>query len=169
MNYQEFRNQVFKTACNIVDDSNCTKFKLMGYKHFDQKLILYFDDCNMVYEFRLVEDRIEISHFYTKNFTHDEHLEEANLFTAEYDRDVDEKLLTSEINEDSVIKIKGVYTLEVKDNAYMSPLNNKKVVVLEYPLNKKYNYQQPENFAVVKLVDGGLQMIVEIKSLKQIV
>lgn len=68
----------------------------------------------------------------------------------------------------TTVEIKGIYVLEIKNNGYMSPLNNKKVVVTEYPVNKKYvsENQNPQGFAIVKLVDGGAPMIVSVNNLK---
>lgn len=68
----------------------------------------------------------------------------------------------------TTVEIKGIYVLEIKNNGYMSPLNNKKVVVTEYPVDKKYvsQNQNPESFAIVKLVGGGAPMIVSVNNLK---
>lgn len=90
--WPEFRSKVFDEAMNIVENSNCSSFKIIGYKYLDIRLILYFDDCNQVFDFdKKGEDGYTVTSFFTNDKTHEEHMEERSKFKEESERDIPEK------------------------------------------------------------------------------
>lgn len=84
LSWDEFRKNTFISAMEIVGNSNCSTFKLIGYKHLNVRLILYFDDCHQVFDF---QNGVERKSFFTKDFTHDEHLISVVKFKEEINFD----------------------------------------------------------------------------------
>ena len=95
LSWDDFRKKVFTDAMQIVQNSRCSTFKLMGYKHLDIRLILYFDDCHQVYDFEKLEDEIRTTKFFTKDQDHEGMMAGLKLWKEEIERDVDEKTETS--------------------------------------------------------------------------
>ena len=90
-NYTEFTAEVFKRSLAIVEKSNCSTYKLIGYKYLDVRLILNFHDCNEVYDFTFNGNVMEVEFFYTKDIEHHEERMEAMLqFRNEMERDLPE-------------------------------------------------------------------------------
>ncbi len=87
ISWEEFRKQTFQKALELIQNRNCSTFKIIGYKHLYIRLILYYNDCNEIFEF---EKDKEPTHFYTKNKTHDEHMIELKQFKEEFERDIPE-------------------------------------------------------------------------------
>lgn len=91
LSWDTFREKVFMGAMLSVQNSNCTSFKLMGYKHLTMRLILYFDDCNQVCDFRKGEFGVEENWFFTENHLHTpKHLMHIKQFKREMKRDIPE-------------------------------------------------------------------------------
>lgn len=90
LSWDEFRKTVFTDAMTIVQNSNCSTFKLMGYKHLHIRLILYFDDCNQIFDFQKRDNEIKIEKFFTVDKTHEEHMAELGQWKNEIGRDIKE-------------------------------------------------------------------------------
>lgn len=84
MEYTQFRNEVFLEITDIINKSNCSTFKIMGYKYLDIKLILNYSDCTEVINFKLINDKKEVSSFYTKDFVGEEELNEVRKFVSQW-------------------------------------------------------------------------------------
>ena len=90
-NYTEFTAEVFKRSQAIVERSNCSTYKLLGYKYYDVRLILNFHDCNEVYDFTFNGNAMEVTSFYTKDIEqHEERMEAMLRFKSEMERDLPE-------------------------------------------------------------------------------
>jgi hypothetical protein len=90
-NYNEFTKEVFKQSLAIVENRNCSTYKLLGYKYLDVRLILNFHDCNEVYDFTFNGGVMEVESFYTKDIIeHEERLAAIITFEAEMSRDIPE-------------------------------------------------------------------------------
>jgi hypothetical protein len=90
-NYNEFTKEVFKQSLAIVENRNCSTYKLLGYKYLDVRLILNFHDCNEVYDFTFNGGVMEVESFYTKDIIeHEERLAAMLKFKAEMSRDIPE-------------------------------------------------------------------------------
>jgi hypothetical protein len=96
LSWPDFTKQVFTTAMKIVENSSCSTFKLMGYKYLDVRLILYFHDCNQVFDFSKGEFEVEMTKFFTKDKIHEEEMIELGEWKTQMEKDVPEdvKLLT---------------------------------------------------------------------------
>jgi hypothetical protein len=90
-NYTEFTAEVFKRSLEIVERSNCSTYKLLGYKYLDVRLILNFHDCNEVYDFTFNGNVMEVESFFTKDIEqHEERMEAMLRFKSEMERDLPE-------------------------------------------------------------------------------
>jgi hypothetical protein len=69
LSWEDFWKQVFETAMGIVSRSNCSTFKLFGYKFLDIRLIVYYHDCNQVFDFKKGVDKVEMTKFFTADKT----------------------------------------------------------------------------------------------------
>lgn len=90
LSWSDFRKRVMELVTNIIDRSNCSTFKMLGYKHLDIRLILYFDDCNQVFDFSKGEFEVEVTKFYTKEISFDERMIQIKSFKEEFERDLPE-------------------------------------------------------------------------------
>ncbi len=92
LSWNDFRKQVFSEMMEIVEFSNCARFKILGYKYLDIRLILYFDDCNQVFDFDKngEEGGYTVTKFFTKDKSHEEHMEELSKWKEETERDIKE-------------------------------------------------------------------------------
>jgi hypothetical protein len=89
-NYNEFTKEVFKQSLAIVENRNCSTYKLLGYKYLDVRLILNFHDCNEVYDFTFNRGVMEVESFFTKDTTHEEMMVGIGQFQDEMSRDIPE-------------------------------------------------------------------------------
>jgi hypothetical protein len=92
LTFKEFSNLVFAQAMAIVAQSNCDKYKIMGRKYLDVRLILYFHDCNQVFDFTKGETELEYTSFFTKDKVHEEEMEELKKWKEEEERDKPEEV-----------------------------------------------------------------------------
>jgi hypothetical protein len=90
VDFKGFTQEVFKQSQAIVENSNCSTYKLMGYKYLDVRLILNFHDCNEVFDFTFNRGVMEISSFYTKDKGHEENMLGMGQFRDEMERDLPE-------------------------------------------------------------------------------
>jgi len=88
--WPEFRKHVFEKSMQIVEDSNCHTFKIMGYKYLDIRLILYFHDCNEVFEWSLIRGEIKLVKFFTNDKDREKVNTEMGEFKSEIERDLPE-------------------------------------------------------------------------------
>ena len=90
-NYNEFTREVFKQSLAIIENRNCSTYKLLGYKYLDVRLILNFHDCNEVYDFTFNREVMEVESFFTKDIIeHEERLAAMLEFRDEMERDLPE-------------------------------------------------------------------------------
>ena len=90
-NYTEFTAEAFKRSLVIVERSNCSTYKLLGFKYLDVRLILNFHDCNEVYDFTFNREVMEVTSFFTKDIEqHEERMEAMLRFKSEMERDLPE-------------------------------------------------------------------------------
>jgi hypothetical protein len=89
-NYNEFTKEVFKQSLAIVENRNCSTYKLLGFKYLDVRLILNFHDCNEVYDFTFNGGVMEVESFFTKDTTHEEMMVGMQQFQDEMSRDIPE-------------------------------------------------------------------------------
>jgi hypothetical protein len=87
LTWPDFKRQVFEHAMKIVGASNCSRFKLLGYSFLDIRLILYFDDCNQVFDFVKGEFEVEITKFFTEDKKDDSRVEEHKRWKYEFEND----------------------------------------------------------------------------------
>jgi len=88
--YTEFTREVFKQSTNIIENSRCSTYKLLGYKYLDVRLILNFHDCNQVYDFTFNKGIMEITSFFTKDTEHEQMMVGMGQFREEMERDLPE-------------------------------------------------------------------------------
>ena len=89
-NYNEFTKEVFKQSLAIIENRNCSTYKLLGYKYLDVRLILNFHDCNEVYDFTFNREVMEVESFFTKDIEHEERMVAMSQFRDEMERDLPE-------------------------------------------------------------------------------
>ena len=89
--WENFWKEVFETSMGIVSRSNCTTFKLLGYKFLEIRLILYFHDCNQVFDFKKGEAGVEMIKFFTEDKEDEDRDKERKLWKSEYEIDQPEK------------------------------------------------------------------------------
>lgn len=92
-NYNEFTREVFKQSLAIIENSNCSTYKLLGYKYLDVRLILNFHDCNEVYDFTFNREVMEVKWFLKLPILQKEHEERLAAileFRDEMERDLPE-------------------------------------------------------------------------------
>ena len=93
--WAEFRAMTFKKIAEIVEDSNCSTYTIMGYKYLDTKLVLHYRDCDRVFLFEYnpigedhtntdLNNQFSITSFYTKDQEFDQYLEKVNMFDQRY-------------------------------------------------------------------------------------
>lgn len=87
LTWDAFRKLVFKSAMETVECSNCSTFKLFGYKHLDIRLVLYYHDCNQVFDFKKGNDKVEITQFYTADKTDEYRTAEVKQWVKENEED----------------------------------------------------------------------------------
>jgi hypothetical protein len=91
LSYDDFRKKVFQDATELIQDRWCSTFKLMGYKHLNIRLILYFDDCNEVFDYTNYHGVYQKTKFFTKDHLHTPNrLVNIRQFKREMERDVPE-------------------------------------------------------------------------------
>lgn len=98
--FNDFRAHVFTEMLKIINNSNCSSYKILGYGCLTQRLILFFRDCNEVHEWDFFvdyEDKTkdgEITHvkFFTADKNHDDYIDENKRFSEDFKRDIAEKL-----------------------------------------------------------------------------
>ena len=89
-NYDEFTKEVFKRSLALIENRNCSTYKLLGYKYLDVRLILNFYDCNEVYDFTFNREVMEVESFFTKDIEHEERMVAMSQFKEEMERDLPE-------------------------------------------------------------------------------
>jgi hypothetical protein len=90
MLYTEFRQKVMVYILDLIQLRNCSRFQILGYKYLDIKLILYYDDCNEVFVYKLRgddNDEIQRTAYFTANFKGDDLLEQSKQFKHNWDKD----------------------------------------------------------------------------------
>lgn len=90
LSWEDFRKEVFARVMRLVENSNCSNFKIMGYKYLDIRVILYFRDCNQVFDYKKGEFEIEMTKFFTANKTHEDFMAELGKWKEEVELDVPE-------------------------------------------------------------------------------
>ena len=73
--------QVSNKIGEIINTSNCISYVITGYKWLETRLVLNFDDCKQVFDFKEIgttEYKMEM--FYTKDHSEDEKLDERKYF-----------------------------------------------------------------------------------------
>lgn len=98
-NFTEFRAYVFGQMTRIIDDRNCSTYRIMGYKYLSQKLILEYHDCYEVFEWDFIPNdadldvggEVRFKKFFTKNFDNRTRPAARKRFTIDYDREKPEK------------------------------------------------------------------------------
>lgn len=91
IDWNEFRRTVFADIAERVNNSNCSQFKVLGYKYLNIKLILLFDDANEVVNFKYEDEQVKTSSFFTKDFSEEERLDQIKAFVSESKRDQPEE------------------------------------------------------------------------------
>lgn len=97
LTWKEFRAMVFTKIAELVEDSNCSNYTVLGWKHLDVKLILHYRDCDRVFEFTFniidedhtntdLNKQFEVTSYYTKDYTHEEYMTELDLFSKNWSR-----------------------------------------------------------------------------------
>lgn len=98
--FNDFRAHVFSEMAEILKNSRCSNYKILGYSHLTQRLIMYYRDCIEVHEWDFFVDfddktkEGEITHkkFFTKNYVdHDEYLIEVKRFGEDFNRETEEE------------------------------------------------------------------------------
>jgi hypothetical protein len=79
MTNKEIRAEVFRQINDIIDNANCTNFKILGYKYLNVRLVLYFTDCKQVYEWFYQEITPSIK-FFTKDYEDNQYNENSIKF-----------------------------------------------------------------------------------------
>lgn len=92
IDYVEFRKYAHEQMFKIMEESNCRMYKIIGWKFLDIRMILYFHDCNQVFDFMMYgENEIKVSKFFTKDFNEEERTEISKNFTNEFNIDLPEQ------------------------------------------------------------------------------
>jgi hypothetical protein len=97
LNWDEFRAMAFQKTTELVQKHNCSNFTLLGWKHLELRLILHFRDCDMVFDFKFnqidedhtntdLDKQFEVTSFYTKDYTHEEFIDEMKHFESNWNR-----------------------------------------------------------------------------------
>ena len=97
LTWVEYREILFQRIHSIIEASNASNYTILGWKHLDTKLVLHYQDCDWVYEFRFyqmgtdylntdVSKQFGEKAYYTKDFTHEEGLEELKYFSENYNK-----------------------------------------------------------------------------------
>jgi len=90
LSWADFRKEVFAKAARLVENGNCSNFKIIGWKYLDIRVILYFHDCNQVFDFRKMKTEIKETSFFTVDKEHEDRMTEGHQFKDESERDVPE-------------------------------------------------------------------------------
>jgi hypothetical protein len=91
MTNAEIRSNVFAQIDSIIENSNASNFKILGWTHIDIRLILYFRDCKQVYEWPYQSTKCSMK-FFTKDYdNHDEYSAELKEFTKQMEIDKPEE------------------------------------------------------------------------------
>jgi hypothetical protein len=99
--WAQYRAMVFAKIGQLVEDSNCSNYSVLGYKYLDTKLILHYSDCDRVFTFQYnpidenhtnedLDMQFEETSFYTKDYSHEEYLKGLNHFIDNWDSRVPE-------------------------------------------------------------------------------
>jgi hypothetical protein len=98
LSWKEYRVILFQEIQEWIENSNCSHYTILGYRHLDTKLILHYHDCNRVilFEFNQIgegytnEDiskQIQVTAFYTEDFTSEQRIEQAKTFNDRWYED----------------------------------------------------------------------------------
>lgn len=85
-NWDAYRAALFQRIDKIVNSNGnrykCIRYTILGRNFLDTRLILHFDDCNQVFDFSYNEgeQKIDETKFFTKDFTHEERMEQLTRF-----------------------------------------------------------------------------------------
>jgi len=101
LTWTEFRKQVFESIFKIIENSNCSTYKVMGYNFLDVRLVVYYHDCNQVFDYKKDGNEIKITKFFTADKTDEERTEEQIQWKK--DNEIDKP----EIKEDDTAGSKG--------------------------------------------------------------
>lgn len=85
----EIRAEMFSQITEIIEKSNCSTFKIIGYKYLGTRLILSFDDCKQVFDWRYQESKFHTK-FFTNDFTDGEKISHIQEFNKEFELDMPE-------------------------------------------------------------------------------
>lgn len=83
---EKYTTELLSRMAVLISNSRCSKYKIMGYKYVESRLILYFKDCAQVYDFDIHTDfdtktyEITVKKFYTADY---EYIECVKRFEAE--------------------------------------------------------------------------------------
>ena len=92
LTWTDFRKQVMARASQLIDGSQCSQFKIIGYKYLDIRVILYFHDCNQVFDFRKMRSEVKETSFFTVDKDHENRMIESKQFEEETNRDIPENI-----------------------------------------------------------------------------
>ena len=90
--WPQYRVMVFNKIAQLVEDSNCSNYTILGYKYLDTRLVIHYRDCDRVFTFQYnqigdqytntdLDKQFEVTSFYTKDYTHEEYLDGLNQFS----------------------------------------------------------------------------------------
>ena len=73
--------QISNKIGEIINTSNCISYVITGYQWLETRLVLNFDDCKQVFDFKEIGTaKYKMETFYTKDHSEDEKLEERKFF-----------------------------------------------------------------------------------------
>ena len=73
--------QVSNKIGEIINTSNCISYVITGYKWLETRLVLNFEDCKQVFDFKEIgTTKYKMETFYTKDHSCDEKWNERKLF-----------------------------------------------------------------------------------------
>ena len=98
LNWKEYRVILFQEIQEWIENSNCMSYSILGYKHLDTKLILHYHDCNRVILFEFfqigegyvnedISKQIQVTAFYTEDFTSEQRISQAKAFSDHWNED----------------------------------------------------------------------------------
>jgi len=73
--------QVSNKIGEIINTSNCISYVITGYQYLGTRLVLNFEDCKQVFDFKEIgTTKYKMETFYTKDHSEDEKWNEMKLF-----------------------------------------------------------------------------------------
>ena len=97
ISWVEFRAMIFSRIAQLVEDSSCSSYTVLGYKYLDTKLILHYSDCDRVFLFQYkpideyhtntdLDKQFSETSFYTEDYTHEQYMDGIKNFSSNWDR-----------------------------------------------------------------------------------